>query len=191
LVAVILAVLIGGLAGAYALTQTYYFVGRDGTEVAIFRGVNTQIGPLKFFNVYKNTDLMISDLNPSVRSQVNDGITANNKQDAAHIVQNLHGQLLPLCVAPTALPTTPPATPTTAPRKPTTTAAHTSHAGTAGHAATATPRATPTPTRKATPTPTPTPKPTPNPTPAPTGTTAGQSPTNSPPSGPPGCRPSR
>ncbi len=108
LVAVVLAVIVGGLAGAYALTQTYYFVGRDGSEVAIFRGVNTQIGPLKFFDVYKNTDLTVSDLNPSVRTQVNDGINASNEEDAEHIVQNLRAQLLPLCVPPT--PTTTPTT---------------------------------------------------------------------------------
>ena len=112
LIAIVLAVIIGGLTGAYALTQTYYFVGRDGAEVAIFRGVNTQIGPLKFFDLYKNTDLIISDLNPSVRSQVDGGINASSEKDAEHIVQNLHNQLLPLCVASTPTPTPTP-TPTT------------------------------------------------------------------------------
>ncbi|MDP9093040.1 MAG: protein phosphatase 2C domain-containing protein [Actinomycetota bacterium] len=181
LVAIILAVLVGGLAGAYALTQTYYFVGRDGSEVAIFRGVNTQIGPLKFFNVYKNTDLIISDLNPSVRSQVNDGITANNKQDAAHIVDNLHGQLLPVCVTPTPAPTISSATPT----KAAATATHSSSVKAPGHTATPTP--TPTPSR--TPTPTPTPSRTPTPTASATASTpSAASPS---PSGIPGCRPSR
>jgi protein phosphatase len=109
LVAIVLAVIIGGLAGAYALTQTYYFVGRDGSEVAIFRGVNTQIGPLKFFDVYKNSDLRINDLNPSVRSQVNAGINASSEKDAEHIVQNLQNQLLPVCApTPTVTPTTTP-----------------------------------------------------------------------------------
>ncbi len=111
IVAAILAVIIGGLAGAYALTQTYYFVGKDGAEVAIFRGVNTQIGPLKFFDVYRNTNLLISELNPSVRTQVSDGINASSEKDAEKIVQNLQGQLLPIC--PTATPSpTPTPTPT-------------------------------------------------------------------------------
>lgn len=117
LIAIVLAVIVGGLAGAYALTQTYYFVGRDGSEVAIFRGVNTQIGPLKFFDVYKNTDLLISDLNPSVRSQVDGGITANNEKDAEQIVANLHNQRLPVCVTATPTPTpTPSITPKTTAR---------------------------------------------------------------------------
>jgi protein phosphatase len=110
IVAVILAVIIGGLAGAYALTQTYYFVGKDGAEVAIFRGVNTQIGPLKFFDVYRNTNLLIANLNPSVRSQVSDGINASNEKDAEKIVQNLQGQQLPFCPTPTPTPTPTPAT---------------------------------------------------------------------------------
>ena len=37
--------------GTYAWTQQQYFVGADGDEVAIFRGVDTQFGPLKFFSV--------------------------------------------------------------------------------------------------------------------------------------------
>jgi protein phosphatase len=103
--AIVLAVVAGGLGGAYALTQTYYFVGRDGTEVAIFRGVDTQFGPLKFFNVYKNTDLRLDDLNAAVRSQVSDGINARNEGDAERIVSNLQNQLKPLCPTPTPTPT--------------------------------------------------------------------------------------
>jgi len=104
----ILAVLIAGLGVGYRLTQAYYFVGRDGTEVAIFRGVNTQFGPLKFFNVFKNTDLAMADLQPAVRPQVQAGINAHNEGDAEQIVTRLHDQLLPFCrvtPAPTPTPT--------------------------------------------------------------------------------------
>ncbi len=54
-----------GLGGTYAWAQTQYFVGRDGSLVAIFRGVNAEFGPLKFFRVYENTDLAVDDLYPS------------------------------------------------------------------------------------------------------------------------------
>jgi PPM family protein phosphatase len=93
----VLAVVFGALAGTYAWTQTQYFVGKDGSEVAIFRGVNTAFGPLKFYNVYKNTALRVDDLNPAYRSQVQSGITAHSEHDAEQIVANLDGQLLPLC----------------------------------------------------------------------------------------------
>jgi protein phosphatase len=116
LLGALLVLVVGGTAGAYAFTQTYYFVGKDGSEVAIFRGVNTQFGPLKFFNVYKNTDLSMTDLVPSVRSQVSDGIDANSEKDAEHIVANLHQNVLPLCSVVNA-PPSPTATPTPTPTR--------------------------------------------------------------------------
>jgi protein phosphatase len=94
---VVAAVVFGGLTAAYAWTQTQYFVGPDGSEVAIFRGVKTEFGPLKFFNVAKNTDLKLGDLKPAARSQVMNGITANDEADAEQIVQNLRGEQLPAC----------------------------------------------------------------------------------------------
>jgi PPM family protein phosphatase len=162
LIAIALAVVVGALAGTYALTQTYYFVGRDGSEVAIFRGVNTQFGPLKFFNVHKNTDVRLADLNPSVRSQVQDGITARNEKDAEQIVLNLHSQLLPLCVTSTSTPTSTPTPSSTPTPRPTTTRttprAGTSRSGTASASRartssrpashTATPTPTPTPSQQ-------------------------------------------
>jgi serine/threonine protein phosphatase PrpC len=155
----ILAVLIAGLGIGYRVTQAYYFVGRDGTEVAIFRGVNTQFGPLKFFNVHKNTDLDVKDLQPAVRSQVEDGITARNEGDAEQIVTRLHDQLLPICRLE--LPT-PPTTPSA-------TGSRSAAKSTAKSTSKTTARSTPTPTAKsstrasATPTPTVTPPPSPNP----------------------------
>jgi PPM family protein phosphatase len=150
IVAGVLGFVIAGLAVGYRITQAYYFVGRDGSEVAIFRGVNTEFGPLKFFNVYKNTDLAMDDLQPAVRSQVDSGINAHNENDAEQIVSRLHDELLPLCPPPTPTPTATP-TPTHSASKPRS-SAHT----------TAKTRA------RSTPKPTPTPRPTPTVTPLPT-----------------------
>jgi protein phosphatase len=99
----VLVVVIAGLGGTYAWTQTQYFVGKAGSDVAVFRGVDTEFGPLKFFNLYRLTNLPVANLNPSVRSQVNSGITANSRQDALDIVRNLRHQVLPAClpVSPT------------------------------------------------------------------------------------------
>jgi PPM family protein phosphatase len=117
IVTAVLALIAAGLAVGYRVTQTYYFIGRDGTEVAIFRGVNTQFGPLKFFNVYKNTDLALDDLQPAVRSQVQSGITAHNEGDAEQIVARLHDQLLPICAPPAPpAPPTPTSTPSSTPK---------------------------------------------------------------------------
>jgi protein phosphatase len=118
----VLAFVIAGLAVGYRVTQQYYFVGRDGSEVAVFRGVNTQFGPLKFFNVYKNTDLAMDDLQPAVRAQVQSGITAHNQGDAEQIVARLHDELLPLCAPPA--PPSPSPSPTPTPTKSTPKAGH-------------------------------------------------------------------
>ncbi|GAB2473217.1 PP2C family protein-serine/threonine phosphatase [Jatrophihabitans fulvus] len=90
----------GGLAGTYAWTQTQYFVGAEGkdSEVYVFRGVNTEFGPLKFFSVYQNTGFKITDLVPSVRDQVLSGITADSLGEARRIADNIEkNNLLPPC----------------------------------------------------------------------------------------------
>jgi protein phosphatase len=106
----VLVLIIAVTGGAYAWTQTQYFVGREGGRVAIFRGVNTEFGPLRFFEVYRITDLPVANLNSSVRSTVKDGIPASSKADAATIVSNLRRQVLPAC-----RPTSPTRTPTPLP----------------------------------------------------------------------------
>ena len=93
----IVVLLAAALAGTYLWTQSQYFVGRADSDVAIYKGVNTEFGPVKFFNVYQVSDLQLTDLNPAVRSQVRDGIPANNRGDAESIITSLRGQQLPLC----------------------------------------------------------------------------------------------
>ena len=108
LVLAVLLIVAGALGGTYVWTQTQYFVGHADDDVAIYRGVNTEFGPLKFFKVYELSDLRLSDLYPSVRSQVLDGITAGSRSEAKSIVVNLHSQQLPVCptVTPSATPST-------------------------------------------------------------------------------------
>jgi PPM family protein phosphatase len=97
----------------YAWTQQQYFVGADGDEVAIFQGVDTSFGPLKFFSVREHIDLKVADLTPAARTQLRAGLTASSERDATEIVGRLRKQQLPLCVTPSA--TTPPPTPTAPP----------------------------------------------------------------------------
>ena len=112
---VVLALLVGGAAAFYSWTQTQYFVGKDGNEVAVFRGVNAQFGPIKFFEVQENTDLKLADLTAAARSQVISGITASDLAKAQRIKSNLLDQLLPPCRSdsPSAPPSAAPTTPST------------------------------------------------------------------------------
>ncbi len=135
---VTLVVLIGGTGGFYAWTQSQYFVGRSGDEVAIFRGVNTDFGPLKFYKVASNTPIKMTELTPVAQSQVESGITAHSQSGAQEIVGNLLTQLLPPC--PTATPTP----------SPTASASHStathSRSSASTSAAPSTPSASPSPT---------------------------------------------
>jgi protein phosphatase len=126
----LLIAIVAALGGTYAWTQTQYFVGQAGSDVAIFRGVNAEFGPLKFFNVYKVTNLPLANLYPSVRTQIADGLTAHSEREAESIVSNLHAQILPACR--TSAPPTPSVPAPTPTPTPTPTAA--THARTAsGH----------------------------------------------------------
>ncbi len=109
----VVVVVIGAAAVFYHWTQTQYFVGRDGSEVAIFRGVSTQFGPIKFFSVSENTDLKTTDLTQSARTQVESGITARNLADAHRILDSLHNEQLPPCPTATPSPSPTPTVPTT------------------------------------------------------------------------------
>jgi serine/threonine protein phosphatase PrpC len=151
---VLLIVVLAAIActGTYAWTQQQYFVGADGDQVAVFRGVDTQFGPLKFFSVQKHTDLVVADLTQAARTQVRVGITASSQSDAADIVTRLRAALLPLCSAPPAV--TPSVTPTPTPTISVTPTATSSPGATdSGSSTSETPTQTITPRAPATPRP--------------------------------------
>jgi hypothetical protein len=113
--AAIVLLLVAAAAGTWWWTQTQYFVGESEASVVVFRGVNTQLGPMKFYRVVDRTGVKVSDLKPAARDQVDNGITANSHANADAIVTRLKSnQLLPLCSTMLTPTTTPP--PTTAPK---------------------------------------------------------------------------
>jgi PPM family protein phosphatase len=90
-------VLVSATIGTYIWTQRQYFVGRKGSSVAVFRGVNTSFGPIHMFRVVERSSLAFTDLNQAARDQVAGGITADDRRDADNIIERLRGRLLPLC----------------------------------------------------------------------------------------------
>src|SRR5262249_3229476 len=121
--------IIAALGGTYAWTQTQYFVGRDGSEVAIFRGVNTQFGPLKFFSVYKNyDDLKYADLTSFEQGKVSDGLTASSRSDAERVIRDIRTT----GIKPPCPPSTTPAPPTTS-TSPPASSSSVSHAASSTH----------------------------------------------------------
>jgi serine/threonine protein phosphatase PrpC len=99
--------LVAALVSGYLWTQKQYFVGRDGNEVAVFRGVNTHFGPVSLYSVIQNSDLKVDDLTQSASGQVVNGITANSRADAEAILERLAAELKPPCPVATSVPATP------------------------------------------------------------------------------------
>ena len=121
-----MALLVAATLGTWWWTQTQYFVGEADASVVVFRGVNTQLGPMKFYRVVDRTGVKVSDLKPAARDQIDNGITANSRAGADAIVTRLKtSQLLPLCSSLASTTTTPsptpvPSTGSTTPRRTTT-----------------------------------------------------------------------
>ncbi len=121
LLAVVLAII--GVSGraAYAWTQRQYYVGTDGDNVAIYKGIDEVIPGIKLSDVYEVQTLQVDQLPRFRREQVEATISATNLQDARAIVAELR-RLADECAkqatpTPTPKPTPKPSTP-----KPTTTA---------------------------------------------------------------------
>jgi PPM family protein phosphatase len=92
LVGIILLVLViaGGAILGYQYTQTRYFVGVSGNSVAIYQGVQQDLGPIKLSSVYEDTDVDVHDLRVFDRQQVEQTISATSLEEARLIVERLH-----------------------------------------------------------------------------------------------------
>jgi serine/threonine protein phosphatase PrpC len=88
-VIVIVLVIIAALVTGYQITQTRYFVGADGQTVAIYRGVQQDIGPISLHRVYQQTSIQLSKLSPYTKQSVIDTISADDLPDAKNILRRL------------------------------------------------------------------------------------------------------
>jgi PPM family protein phosphatase len=111
----------GGGYGAYAWSQQQYFVGTDAGNIAIYRGLPQDVGPVHLSSVFEQQDLTVDQLPSYWRDQVQQRITAPNLAKARAVVENLRDQAA--TCATTSPTTTPSATPTTTPTATKTTAA--------------------------------------------------------------------
>ncbi|MET0782920.1 MAG: PP2C family serine/threonine-protein phosphatase [Leifsonia flava] len=73
----------------YQWTQSRYFVGSDGDSVAIFRGIQQDIGPISLHSVYRDTDIPIDSLTFYDRQAVEATISATDLDDAIAIAKRL------------------------------------------------------------------------------------------------------
>lgn len=88
IVLLILAIVGAAILG-YRWTQSRYFVGVEGSTVAIYQGIQQDLGPIKLSSVYEDTDLDLGQLRVYDRQQVERTISASSLEDAKLIVERL------------------------------------------------------------------------------------------------------
>ena len=103
-------VLIGvAVSGSLLWAGSKYYVGDNGDQVAVFRGVNGSLLGWKFASVQENscpasavacTPLKVDDLVQAARDQVNAGIPVSTLADARAVITRLTSQQLPPCPTP-------------------------------------------------------------------------------------------
>ncbi|KQM82039.1 PP2C family serine/threonine-protein phosphatase [Agromyces sp. Leaf222] len=89
LIAAIVAVVILG----YQWTQTRYYVGESNGRVAIFQGIQQDIGPISMNELYRETTIDVSELRPYDQQRVEKTINAGSLTDATKIVSRLEESL--------------------------------------------------------------------------------------------------
>jgi protein phosphatase len=88
-VIVVVGAVVTGLVLGYQYTQRQYFVGAVDDRVAIFQGVQQDIGPIKLSHVFKTTTIKLEDLPAYRRESVEATINADDLADAERIVEQL------------------------------------------------------------------------------------------------------
>jgi serine/threonine protein phosphatase PrpC/ABC-type cobalt transport system substrate-binding protein len=89
ILAAAVAAIVVGLVAAYQWTQSHYFVGSDDGKVAIFQGVQQNIGPIVLSSVYQTTQIDVDSLPAFQQQTVLATINADDLRDALDIVQRL------------------------------------------------------------------------------------------------------
>ncbi len=123
LVSVVVVLGVAGLIGSFLWVRSQYFVGEDGGQVVVYRGVDGSVLGLRLSSVQEGScqpglnecsPLLVEDLVPAARDQVIAGIQAGSLEDARAVIARLTGQMLPPCPTTSPAPTTTTPSPATA-----------------------------------------------------------------------------
>ncbi|MDQ1484848.1 MAG: family protein phosphatase [Actinomycetota bacterium] len=87
LLVIVAAALFGG---TWLYSQYQYYVGSNGTNVVIYKGINGSVLGLSFSSPVRDTGIAMSALPAFERDKVAETITARSRRDADRIVSQLH-----------------------------------------------------------------------------------------------------
>lgn len=88
-VVLVIAAIIVGLLFAYRWTQSHYYVGANGETVAIYQGVQQNLGPISLHSVYKQTSIRMEDLSSYTQTLVIETLPADSVKHAEEILDRL------------------------------------------------------------------------------------------------------
>jgi len=88
-VIVVILAIASGLYAAYQWTQTRYYVGANGTTVAIYQGVQQDLGPISLHHVMVETGIQLETLSSFNRTAVEETITVDDLAAAQRIITQL------------------------------------------------------------------------------------------------------
>jgi len=92
-----IALLIGAIVAAFALgyqwTQTRYYVGEYNGRVAIYQGIQQDLGPISLHELHSETRIDIADLRTYDQQRVEQSISAGSLNEAIRIVKRLEESL--------------------------------------------------------------------------------------------------
>jgi protein phosphatase len=86
---VLLVVVVGGGYAAWRYTQNQYYVGTDGRQVIIYRGINDRVLGMSLSSVYQQTGIPLAQVPANDLAQVRNTITASSLADAQKTVHNI------------------------------------------------------------------------------------------------------
>ena len=88
-IVVIVALIMTALLLGYRWSQSLFYVGADGQTVAIYRGIQQDLGPISLHSIYSETSVQLNDLPSYTRKTVEDTISAASLADATAIIKRL------------------------------------------------------------------------------------------------------
>lgn len=88
----VLGILVATAVGGYSWTQTRFYVGANGSNVAVFQGIPATLGGLALSRVYLDSDVLVSSLTAYEQTQVTQSIPFDNVTDAVNALNRITGE---------------------------------------------------------------------------------------------------